>query len=188
MILSLFYDLRVTFRPPCAGFFFYCYTTPMRILAIDPGYERMGIAVLTKQAHGGETVLDSACFRTSSKLLFQERILLLGQEVGAWIERWKPSALAIETLFFNTNQKTAMRVSEARGAVIYEARRNGVLIFEYTPLQVKIAITGDGRAEKARVVVMLKKLVVMKKKIQYDDEYDAIAIGLAHLASKSFPQ
>jgi len=159
----------------------------MKILAIDPGYERMGMAALQKTARG-EMVLASACFKTSSKLPFPERILLLGCELGAWIEKWKPEALAIETLFFNTNQKTAMRVSEARGAILYEAKRHGLHVFEYTPLQVKIAITGDGRAGKERVTVMLKKLVVVEKKVEYDDEYDAIAVGLAHFASKSFPQ
>ena len=170
----------------------------MRIIAIDPGYERMGIAVLEKDAsgRGRETLLDSSCFQTSPTLLFSDRLLLLGAEIGRWIKKWKPEAMAIETLFFNTNQKTAMRVSEARGAVIYEAKRGGLAVFEYTPLQVKIAITGDGRAGKEQVLAMIGKLIELpeshRQKIarggakKYDDEYDAIAIGLAHLASFSF--
>ncbi len=163
----------------------------MKILAIDPGYERMGIAVLERsvggEAHGIDKMLDSHCFKTSTKLPFHDRLLLLGEEVGGWIEKWKPEAMAIEKLFFNTNQKTAMQVSEARGVMIYEAKRNGVPVFEYTPLQVKVAMTGDGRAEKRQVTLMVQKLVEAEKEIEYDDEYDAVAIGLTHLASRPPP-
>ncbi|MCI0551152.1 MAG: crossover junction endodeoxyribonuclease RuvC, partial [Anaerolineae bacterium] len=155
------------------------------ILAIDPGYERMGIAALERIGGNGgkDALLDSSCFKTSATLPFHERLLLLGEEVGGWIQKWQPEAMAIEKLFFNTNQKTAMQVSEARGVVIYEAMRNGVPVFEYTPLQVKIAIAGHGHAEKGQVTLMVQKLVKVDKKIVNDDEYDAIAIGLTHLAS-----
>ncbi len=155
----------------------------MKILAIDPGYERMGIAVLERMTGGKDVLLDSACVQTSSKLPFPERLHTLGAEVEKWIKLWKPEALAIETLFFNTNQKTAMHVSEARGAVIYEAKCGGLEIYEYTPLQVKIAITGHGRGDKGQILAMVPKLVSIDKKIQYDDEYDAIAIGLTFFSS-----
>lgn len=165
----------------------------MRVLAIDPGYERLGLAVLERTPAGKDILLGSACFQTSAKLPFHDRLFLLGEEVGAWIQKWQPSVLAIETLFFNTNQKTAMRVSEARGAIIYEARRQGLSVREFTPLQIKIAITGDGRGSKEQVIRMVHRLVSFekspesseKKDAKKDDEYDAIAIGLAFLASSS---
>lgn len=164
----------------------------MRILAIDPGYERMGIAVIEHPSLGRDTLLESGCIQTSAKLPFYERLYSLGQETEGWIRKWSPEALAIETLFFNTNQKTAMHVSEARGAVIYEALRHKLAIFEYTPLQVKIAITGHGRGDKKQIISMVEKLITCNKEIQYDDEYDAIAIGLTCLASVknhlNFPQ
>jgi len=91
--------------------------------------------------------------------------------------------MAIENLFFNSNQKTALKVSEARGIIMYQALSGGLKVFEYTPLQIKIAITGYGRGDKKQVTDMLHHLIKIDKKIKYDDEYDAIAVGLTHLAS-----
>lgn len=155
-----------------------------RIIAVDPGYERVGFAVIEKEERGKEILLYSDCFETSAKLPFEERLLSIGAETERLIKKWGPEAFAIETLFFNTNQKTASRVSEARGALIYLAARHGLSVSEYTPLQVKIAITGYGRSEKRQVTDMVKKLITIEKSIKRDDEYDAIAIGLTHLASE----
>src|SRR5579864_7945969 len=163
----------------------------MKILAIDPGYERLGIAVLEKvpkskpfdKTQGREKVLYSDCFKTSSKIPFKERLLLIGQEVERIIKEYKPEVLSIETLYFTNNQKTAMQVSEARGVVIYEAARSGLQISEHTPLQIKIAVTGHGRSDKDQVISMIGRLVIIEKKIRHDDEYDAIAIGLTYLAT-----
>lgn len=154
----------------------------MKILSIDPGYERLGVAVLEKRQNTPEVLLYSDCFRTSPKLSFYDRLFLLGEEVSRLIEEFSPTALAIESLFFHTNQKTAMRVSEARGAVIFQSRKEGLEIFEYTPLEIKSAITGDGRADKKQVMLLLPKLIKISKEIHFDDEYDAIAIGLTHFA------
>lgn len=155
----------------------------MRILAIDPGYERMGIAILEHNHGKKDILLHSECLQTSAKLQFCERLRILGSEVENCAKKWSPDMLAIETLFYNTNQKTAMRVSEARGAIIYEAMRCGLEIHEYTPLQIKIAVTGYGRGDKKHVIAMIPKLISIRKVIKYDDEYDAIAIGLTCIAS-----
>lgn len=152
----------------------------MRILGIDPGFERLGIAVLEKNTN--ETVIFSECFKTSSKLDFPERLRLIGEEVKKIIQKYKPEVLAIETLFLNTNQKTVMRVAEARGVVVYEASREGLRIFEASPLQIKIATTGYGRADKTQVMKMLKMLVKIDAKKTSDDELDAIAIALTAFA------
>lgn len=165
----------------------------MRIISIDPGYERLGIAVIEKQpleASGGrmtnergkETLVFSECFKTSAKLPHHERLTLIGNRIKEIIKKHKPEALATEKLFFSGNQKTAMLVSEARGVILYTGSSLGLGIFEYTPNQVKIAITGYGRSEKRQIIDMVKKLIVVTSKTNSDDEFDAIAIGLTHFA------
>ena len=165
----------------------FCYHYTMqthRILAIDPGYERLGIAVIEKEQNERETLVYSDCFKTSAKLAFTERLKLLGEEIERLIDQHKPSALAIEKLFFNSNQKTAMQVSEVRGALLFIALSRGLAIYEYTPLEIKVAVTGDGKSDKGRVTVMIPKLIRLEKQIRHDDEYDAIAIGLTCFAHK----
>ena len=161
----------------------------MRILGIDPGFERLGIAVLEpalrregQKKNYNHRVVFSECFKTSAKLNFAERLNLIGQEVRKIIKKYKPEVLAIETLFLNTNQKTAMRVAEARGVVIYEAVQAELRIFEATPLQIKIAVTGYGRADKEQVKKMIQMLVEVDKSKNSDDELDAVAIALTAFA------
>jgi crossover junction endodeoxyribonuclease RuvC len=164
-----------------------------RILGIDPGFERLGIAILEKPARnafsiadaGGdkkEKVIFSECFKTSAKLDFSERLNLIGERVREIIKKYKPEILAIETLFLNTNQKTVMHVAEARGVVIYEASRAGLKIFEASPPQIKIATTGYGRASKEQIIKMVRLLVDIDIKKKSDDELDAIAIALTAFA------
>ncbi|HEV7423814.1 MAG TPA: crossover junction endodeoxyribonuclease RuvC [Candidatus Paceibacterota bacterium] len=154
----------------------------MRILGIDPGFERLGIAIVEKNKK--EIVIFSECFKTRATLEFSERLKLIGLEVKKIIKNYKPEILAIETLFLNTNQKTVMRVAEARGVIIYEASLAGLDIFEASPPQIKIAITGYGRANKDQVMKMVKILVEMDKNKSSDDELDAIAIALTAFAHK----
>ncbi len=173
----------------------------MKIISIDPGYERIGIAVLEKNAppagggkasfaksYGGprEELLYSDCFKTDTKSKLSQRIFCIGEEIARLIKKYKPEALAIETLFMTSNQKTVMGVSEARGVIMYEASRAGIPIFEYTPLQIKIAVTGYGRAEKREVHTMVKKLISLSDKKMIDDEVDAIAVGLTCFAHEKF--
>ena len=158
----------------------------MKILSIDPGYERVGISILEKISNGsgGEKLIYSDCFKTSAELPFLERLQLVGDEVERVIKKHKPSVFAIEKLFFNTNQKTATMVSEVRGALIYIALKNKIKVYEYTPLQIKVAVCGDGHGDKKQVVAMVKNLIKIEKEIKYDDEYDAIAVGLTCFASE----
>ncbi len=154
-----------------------------RILGIDPGYERLGVAILEKnKGDKKERVLFSECFKTSAKLNFSERLFLIGEEVKKVINKYKPEVLSIETLFLNTNQKTVMKVAEARGVVVYEAVSAGLKIFEASPPQIKIATTGYGRANKEQITKMVKILVDIEKSKTSDDELDAIAIALTALA------
>jgi len=164
----------------------------MIILGIDPGFERLGLAVLEKPENKNkskEKIIFSECFKTPARLEFGERLSLIGKEVKNVIKKLKPDVLAIETLFLNTNQKTVMRVAEARGVVMYEASLGGLRIFEASPLQIKIAITGYGRATKEQVTKMVKILIDTDNAKKSDDELDAIAIALtasAHIKN-SYP-
>ncbi len=159
----------------------------MRILGIDPGFERLGVAILEKNKSGEkERVIFSECFKTSAKLDFAERLNLIGEEIQRIIKEYRPEILSIETLFLNTNQKTVMRVAEARGVVIYEAAQAGLKVFEASPPQIKIATTGYGRANKEQMIKMVKILVDVDSSKKSDDELDAIAIALtafAHIRS-----
>ncbi|HNW71404.1 MAG TPA: crossover junction endodeoxyribonuclease RuvC [Candidatus Paceibacterota bacterium] len=154
----------------------------MRILGIDPGYERLGVAVLEKNKTNKEEVLYSECFKTKSSLDFSERLKLIGEEIKSVIKKYKPEILSIETLFLNTNQKTVMKVAEARGVVIYECKNAGLKIFEASPPQIKMATTGYGRADKEQIIKMVKILVKIDNSKTSDDELDAIAIALTALA------
>jgi crossover junction endodeoxyribonuclease RuvC len=159
----------------------------MRIISIDPGYEKVGIAILEKNiGDKKEELIFSECFKTSPKESEAERLYLIGQEIERCIKEYKPEALSIEKLFFNTNLKTAIMVSQARGVIIYEAKKDGLKVFEYTPLQIKTAVTGYGRGDKKQVIFMVEKLINIEKQIKEDDEYDAIAVGLTFFASDGF--
>jgi len=159
----------------------------MKILGIDPGFERLGIAILEKnKSDKKERVIFSECFKTSAKLEFSERLKLIGGEVRDIIKKYKPEILAIETLFLNTNQKTVMHVAEARGVVIYEAAQVGLKIFEASPPQIKIATTGYGRSDKMQINKMVKILVELDKSKASDDELDAVAIALTAFAHMRF--
>lgn len=155
----------------------------MRILGIDPGFERLGVAILEKRpGDRKEVVIYSKCFKTSPKLEFTERLYLIGKEIKDKIKEYKPDVLAIETLFFANNQKTVMNVSETRGVIIYEGLLADLEIFQASPLQVKMAITGHGKADKKQILKMVPMLVKLDKNKTSDDELDAIAIGLTAFA------
>lgn len=154
------------------------------ILSIDPGYERLGIAILRKDLQNKAFLEFSECFKTSAKLDFSERINLVGTRVEEIIKKYSPKILAIESLFFTNNQKTAMKVAETRGVLIYVAKKFGLKVHEFTPSQIKSAVTGNGQSDKTAIEKMLKLLLPELKKIdkKIDDEYDAIACGLAYFA------
>ncbi len=154
----------------------------MRIISIDPGYERLGVAIIQKEKNKREELVFSECFKTSSKLPHSERLTLIGNRIKEIIKKYKPEQMATEKLFFSGNQKTALLVAEARGVILYAGSSSGLEIFEYTPNEVKIAITGYGRSEKRQIIDMVKKLIVVNSKTNSDDEFDAIAIGLTHFA------
>ena len=150
----------------------------MIILGIDPGYDRLGIAIIEKPTKGKEVVIYSDCFQTSSTDDIYKRFRLIGAEIARVLEEFQPDKMAIETLFMSTNQKTGMRVAEARGIIMHEAIKKHIPIFEYSPGQIKMAVTGDGTSDKTRMIKMVHLLVSIPQKKARDDEYDAIAVAL----------
>lgn len=154
----------------------------MKVLAIDPGYGRCGVAVVEKNGGGKEILIYSSCIETRAEAEFAARLAQITDECARLIEAHAPDCLAMEKLYFQSNQKTAMRVAEVRGALINMAQGAGIEVFEYTPGEVKSAAAGSGSADKKAVARMLHALMKIEKEIRHDDEYDAIAIAVTHLS------
>ena len=150
----------------------------MKILGIDPGYERLGIAILeTKQK---PELIFSETFQTLKSDEHSVRLEQIYNEVEKIIKKYKPKKIGIETLFFNKNIKTAIKVAEVRGIVLTIAQKNNLQIFEISPQQIKIAVTGYGKSDKLAIAKMLPLLVKIKKNdIMLDDELDAVGCALA---------
>ena len=157
------------------------YYLPTTILGIDPGFSRMGIAIINKNAKG-EILLHSECFETDSKLHHSQRLFLVAEKLEEIIEKFKPEKMAIETLLFSKNAKTAMRVAEARGVILATAAKNKLKIIEYNPNTIKLAVTGYGKSDKKQIISMIHKILKVDREIKHDDEYDAIAIALTSAA------
>ncbi|MFA7302420.1 MAG: crossover junction endodeoxyribonuclease RuvC [Candidatus Paceibacterota bacterium] len=152
----------------------------MRILGIDPGFDRLGIAVVEGNP-SRPTLTMSTCVQPP-KGEPVERLAAVSRAITEAITLYAPDALAIETLFFGVNKKTAMGVAEARGAILAAAGLLSVPVIECTPQQVKVAITGHGGADKKAVAAMLPRLLALPVRKRLDDELDAIAVGVTALA------
>lgn len=152
----------------------------MRILAIDPGYDRLGIAVLEGNP-SRPTLLWSDCVQPA-KGAVADRLACVSLAVSSAIEKYSPDALGIETLFFSINKKTALGVAEARGAILAAAGIAHIPVIECSPQQVKLAVTGYGGADKKAVAHMIPQLLSLPEKKRLDDELDAIAVGITALA------
>lgn len=150
----------------------------LKIIGIDPGFERCGFAVLNKPLRGREELLHSECLKTRASLSFTERLLIIGGRFKKLLSEHSPDTLSIEKLYFEKNQKTAMRVAEVRGTLLFLAAEANLEICEYTPLQVKVAVSGYGKSDKKQLAFMLEKLLQINKEVRHDDEYDAIALAL----------
>lgn len=150
----------------------------MKILGIDPGLSKTGWAVMEKNQ--GLKLVDYGCIETDAKEDLAKRLKKIYQEIDRIIKLYNVSVLAVEDIFFNTNAKTALLVGQARGVVILTAILKNLSVFSYTPLQVKLAITGDGKAEKQAVSKILKLTLKLKEVPKPDDAADAIAVALTY--------
>lgn len=154
----------------------------MRVIAIDPGYDRLGVAVM-ENTGGVEALLYSACIESSRADTLPDRLVTVGEEFARLLALYQPDALGIETLFFNKNIKTAIGVAQARGVLLYLAKQAGCTIFEFGPQEIKSAVTGYGKSDKQGVIDMIMRLVKNAPTKALDDEYDAIAVGVTCLAT-----
>lgn len=154
----------------------------MLVLGIDPGTAITGYGLVTGSGSRLEPVAYGV-IRTPAKTELANRLLTVHHEIGRIIDDYSPDAVAVEELFFNQNAKTFFAVSQSRGAVILTAALRGLPVFEYTPLQVKQAVVGYGRAEKAQVQEMVKRLLRMSAVVKPDDAADALAVGICHMHS-----
>lgn len=153
----------------------------MRVLAIDPGYDRLGMAVVEGDP-SRPTLIWSGCVEPA-KGAHELRLARVYEATAVTIKKHAPDMLAIETLFFSTNVKTALGVAEARGAILAAAGAAKLRVVEHSPQSVKLAVTGNGRADKMAVARMVPKVVMLSTKRRLDDELDAIALGIAALTT-----
>ena len=149
----------------------------MLILGIDPGYAIVGYGVIDTN---GMTTKAYGAIRTEAKKPIEERLSEIYDNMCELLRLFRPDHVAIEKLYFNTNEKTAINVSQARGVIILACVKCGVKVHEYTPLQVKMSVVGYGRAEKKQIMDMTKRLLSLKKTPKPDDAADALAIALCH--------
>lgn len=154
----------------------------MRILGIDPGFAIVGVGVVDYEGNKFRTV-DYGAITTNAGEEMPDRLKKLYDELCGIIDRTKPDMMAIEELFFNNNQKTAIGVAQARGVLLLAARNRNVPIYEYTPLQVKQAVVGYGRADKGQVQQMIKAILCLEKIPKPDDTADALALAVCHAHS-----
>lgn len=154
----------------------------MIILGIDPGIARVGWGVVKDQL-STQTVIDYGLFETPSQMSLDGRLKMIHQYILDLIDKFKPDVLAIEQLFFAANSKTALTVGHARGAIILAASQRNCQTVSYTPLQVKQALTGYGRADKKQMQMMVKSILEISKPLTQDDTADALAVALTHAFS-----
>lgn len=154
----------------------------MRILGIDPGYAIVGYGIIEAE-RGKYSLVDYGAVETSSKLETPARLIAIEREVMHVISEFKPDEIAIEELFFNTNITTGIKVAQARGVIVTVCAKMCDRLYEYTPLQIKSTVTGNGTASKQQVEFMVKSLLKLKQPPKPDDAADALAAALCHALS-----
>ena len=151
----------------------------MVILGIDPGYAIVGYGLI--RAEGGRfRPLEHGAVETRAGEDFGRRLESIYDGISAVLGKWKPEAVSVEKLYFTNNRTTAIGVAEARGVILLAARQAGAQVFEYTPLQVKMAVTGYGQAKKPQVMEMTRRLLCLKEVPRPDDTADALALAVCH--------
>ena len=159
----------------------------MRILGIDPGYAITGYSIIDYQGNRFKLV-DSGAVLTKAGESFPDRLTKIYNDVAQIIDSYKPDSISVEELFFNNNAKTAINVAQARGIVLVVGRQKNIPTFEYTPLQIKQAVAGYGRADKLQVQKMVKTILNVEKLPKLDDTTDSMAAAICHAHSAKFSQ
>lgn len=151
----------------------------MVIIGIDPGLAITGYGIVEHRGNKFRPI-DYSCIKTSPNLSFVERLEIIYMEISRVLQSYKPDHFAVESLFFNKNTSTAMAVGHARGVILLAAVHKGLKVYEYTPLQVKQAVVGNGRAAKTQVQFMVKTILNLPAAPSPDDVADALAVGICH--------
>lgn len=151
----------------------------MVVMGVDPGYAIVGWGAVSYKTNSYKP-LGFGAITTDADMDFNKRLQVIYDEIYALLSRCRPDAMAIERLYFTTNQKTAIMVAEARGVILLAAQKLNIPIFEYTPLQIKTAVTGYGKAKKPQVMEMTRRLLKLKEVPKPDDTADALAIAISH--------
>jgi len=159
----------------------------MRIIGIDPGVAITGYGLI-EECNGEFKCIASGCIRTDKDLPPAMRLQVIHNRVFELVALYRPQAMAIEKIFFSKNVRTALQVGEARGVIILVAARCNLEFFEYTPLQIKQAVAGYGKAEKFQVQKMVQMLLKLEKPPAVDDEADAMAVALCYLQNRRFQE
>lgn len=159
----------------------------MRIIGIDPGYAITGFGVIDYDGNHFK-LIDAGAIETKAGVPFPIRLEKIYDDMMLLIEKYRPDAISIEELFFNTNTTTAIGVAQGRGAVLIAAAKTSTPIYEYTPLQVKQAVVGYGRAEKKQVQMMVQRILNLTKIPKLDDTTDAMALAMCHAHSCRFAE
>ncbi|MCL2354931.1 MAG: crossover junction endodeoxyribonuclease RuvC [Oscillospiraceae bacterium] len=157
----------------------------MRILGIDPGFAITGYSVIDYTGNKFK-LIDCGAITTKAGEAFPLRLTKVYDELNSIIEQYKPDALSVEELFFNQNAKTAINVAQARGVILIVGCKNNIPTYEYTPLQVKQAVVGYGRADKNQVQKMVQTILKVAELPKLDDITDSIAVGICHAHSAKF--
>lgn len=158
----------------------------MRILGIDPGTGILGFGIIDVDARGKAVLIDAGVIRTPVKQADSDRLSTIYDELHEIITELKPSIMSVEKLFFSQNVTTAMSVSQARGVVLLCGKQHNLELHEYTPQQIKQAVTGQGRADKKQVQEMVRVILGLKEVPKPDDCADAIAAALTCAQHKRF--
>jgi crossover junction endodeoxyribonuclease RuvC len=157
----------------------------MRILGIDPGTATTGWAIIEIKNKEAKPI-DFGFISTKKNKSEEERLFEISKDLKKIIEKYRPQEAAIEKIFFFKNQKTIIEVAQSRGAILLTLREKNIIISSYTPLQIKQALTGYGKAEKKQVQLMAKNILRLKSVPKPDDVADAIAIAVCHINSRNF--
>jgi len=154
----------------------------MIVIGVDPGLATTGVGIVT-ELEGKYEKLHLGCIETDKRLCASDRLFNIYDQIIDIISRYSPVHLAIEQIFFNANVKTALSIGQSKGVIMLAARKCGLKVFEYTPLEIKLAIVGYGRAEKFQVQRMVQKLLMLKDIPSPDDAADALAVAICHINS-----
>ena len=156
----------------------------MRVLGIDPGFALVGFGIV-EENNGNLKALDYGVISTPKEESISTRLAMIYKGMCDLIDTYKPDAIAIEELFFFKNQKTVIPVAEARGVIVLAGIQKLANLYEYTPLQIKQALTGNGRAEKKQIQYMVTNILGLEKVPKPDDAADAVAVALTHLQTNN---